>query len=506
METKLNHSNLSALLAKEANISHAKAELLTKNFFDLIIEGLEHDGSVKINNLGTFKITDVASRSSVNVNTGEKFEIKGHGKISFVPADALKEAVNQPFAMFEPVEVDETYTDEPLSEKDSEEVETEAVESDTVVTPAAEHICDNESVTIETEAVEEVKISEVAEIVESIPEEIVEETPCEVVDTAGIEEEIPCEEPQDTAPIYINNEIEEEQPVVEEEVTVKTEAKPKVETLSAVVEEEIVQEAATEQENEVETQESVAQAVAENNEAVEHAEKNTESVPVIEQEQQKPVAAVVEERRTPVMVTVPKKTHPNRLPKNNAATKKHKSYKGLFATLFIIAICGIAYVLCDRTDTTVSVAVEEPAAIPVQQTVNETVTEQRYETDATSEATIATSTPDVELVGEVESNITSLVETQAAVESEEEYMFVKTSGLETLQLSGLSVADTIHYVSVGELARHKVAADETLTRISLKYYGDKRLWPYIVKYNNLAKPNDLCKGMEVLIPKLLPAN
>ena len=56
----------------------------------------------------------------------------------------------------------------------------------------------------------------------------------------------------------------------------------------------------------------------------------------------------------------------------------------------------------------------------------------------------------------------------------------------------------------GELATHIVAADETLTKIALNYFGDKKLWPYIVKYNNLARPDDLCKGMEIVIPKLKP--
>ena len=72
MDAKLNQSDLISLLAKESNISVAKAELFTKSFFDLVIEGLEQDGIVKINGLGTFRITDVASRGSVNVNTGDR--------------------------------------------------------------------------------------------------------------------------------------------------------------------------------------------------------------------------------------------------------------------------------------------------------------------------------------------------------------------------------------------------------------------------------------------------
>ena len=99
MDMKLNHSDFSALFAKSLGISQADAEAFTKTFFDTIVEGLENEGSVKINGLGTFKIVEVESRSSVNVNTGERFEIKGHKKMTFLPADSLKDTINAPFAM-----------------------------------------------------------------------------------------------------------------------------------------------------------------------------------------------------------------------------------------------------------------------------------------------------------------------------------------------------------------------------------------------------------------------
>lgn len=112
MDAKLNIPDISLLLAKQCNISAAKAEAFSKLFFDIIIEGLDKDGLVKINGLGTFKIIDVASRGSVNINTGEKIEIKGHRKITFIPAETLKDKVNEAFAMFEPVEVTDDYTDD----------------------------------------------------------------------------------------------------------------------------------------------------------------------------------------------------------------------------------------------------------------------------------------------------------------------------------------------------------------------------------------------------------
>ena len=163
MDAKLNHSDLSSLLAKEAGISIAKAESFTKAMFDLVIEGLEQDGVVKINGLGTFKLTDVASRSSVNVNTGEKFEIKGHRKLTFTPADALKDNVNQPFAMFEPVEVDETYNDDEAT-PENDEPAVEEIETVEDVQPEVEE-------TVMPEPAQE----EMAEPVEETKEETKEE-------------------------------------------------------------------------------------------------------------------------------------------------------------------------------------------------------------------------------------------------------------------------------------------------------------------------------------------
>ena len=78
--------------------------------------------------------------------------------------------------------------------------------------------------------------------------------------------------------------------------------------------------------------------------------------------------------------------------------------------------------------------------------------------------------------------------------------------LAAINLKNITVADTTCYVADGNLAEHTVTSDETLTRIARQYYGDKRLWPYIVKYNNMDRPNDLCRGMKLVIPRLLPRN
>ena len=99
---------------------------------------------------------------------------------------------------------------------------------------------------------------------------------------------------------------------------------------------------------------------------------------------------------------------------------------------------------------------------------------------------------------------TVIVEETAPQPAAEVYEFVLVDELAAKNLKYITVADTSLYVADGELAVHKVAADETLTRIAREYYGDKRLWPYIVKYNNMGDPNGLCRGMEIAIPRLYP--
>ena len=85
MNEKLNIQNLIELLAEKHGMDKADAESFVKEFFQLIEESLENDKYVKIRGLGTFKLIDVESRESVNINTGERFEIQGHTKVSFAP-------------------------------------------------------------------------------------------------------------------------------------------------------------------------------------------------------------------------------------------------------------------------------------------------------------------------------------------------------------------------------------------------------------------------------------
>lgn len=105
MDNKINLSQLADLLAQAGGMSKAASEQFVKNFFDIISQSVLADGIVKVKGLGTFKLIQMEDRESVNVNSGERFTIEGHQKISFIPDADLKERINKPFGAFETVEI-----------------------------------------------------------------------------------------------------------------------------------------------------------------------------------------------------------------------------------------------------------------------------------------------------------------------------------------------------------------------------------------------------------------
>jgi Bacterial nucleoid DNA-binding protein len=118
MGERINIQNLIDLFAEKKGLSKKDAENFLKEFFALIEKALETDKYVKIKGFGTFKLIDVDSRESVNVNTGERFQIQGHTKISFTPEASLRDQINKPFSHFETVILNEGVDFEGMSVTD----------------------------------------------------------------------------------------------------------------------------------------------------------------------------------------------------------------------------------------------------------------------------------------------------------------------------------------------------------------------------------------------------
>jgi len=103
MNDRLTYLQLIDAVAHRQGMSKKRTEQFIREFFALIQESLIKDSYVRIKGLGTFKLIEVQHRDSVDVHTGNKINIQGHTKIAFTPEGPLKEKINQPFANFETV-------------------------------------------------------------------------------------------------------------------------------------------------------------------------------------------------------------------------------------------------------------------------------------------------------------------------------------------------------------------------------------------------------------------
>ncbi len=199
MNEKITMQDIIEQIAKKHGMTRKDSEAFVRGMFELIAEALATESYVRIKGLGTFKLTEVDSRESVNVNTGERIEIQGHTKISFTPDTTMKDQINKPFAHFETVMLnDGTRT---------EDMEAEVLNVETTVEEAiAEQLPAEESVVLQP--VEEEVLPAIEEPV-SMPEPAAEE---ETVLPA--EEEVQAEEP---TPVPEEVAVAEEKPSESEE-------------------------------------------------------------------------------------------------------------------------------------------------------------------------------------------------------------------------------------------------------------------------------------------------
>lgn len=232
MNEKITLQDLVELLSEKNDMTKKNADAFLRCMFDLIEEALTNEKYVKIKGLGTFKLTEVDSRESMNVNTGERIEIQGHTKISFTPDTTMKELINKPFSHFETVilndgvELEDTPFDiEPKVEEMADEMVEKIIEEPQVeVEPVVE---------VKVEVAEEPVVSPVVD--EPIPveevSESVEEEPKEVEAAVVEEPEVPEPVVIEEKPVEVEEKVEPIEEEISEEVSIpeeKVEEKPEI--------------------------------------------------------------------------------------------------------------------------------------------------------------------------------------------------------------------------------------------------------------------------------------
>ena len=258
---KINILDLKNHLVDKHGVSESDAQSFINDMNELLRTTLLEEGMVKLRGLGTFKLIDVDSRESINVNTGERVLINSHSKLSFSPDTAMRELINRPFSQFQTVILNEgvsfgneeeeenaiqepttivaeeqpTVENAPVTEEEpsmAEEIpavkeEAPAVEEPTVTIDAEVSIVDNKPITEaeEPEMVEEPTVTINAEV------SIVDNEPItEAEEPEMVEEEPTAEEKTNTDDNLMKEDAsgeEEEQPEDEEQTTAIEEEAPK---------------------------------------------------------------------------------------------------------------------------------------------------------------------------------------------------------------------------------------------------------------------------------------
>lgn len=196
--------DIAKMLASKYGISVNEAKTFANTFIDLVNEGLQEDGLVKIKGFGTFKIVEVKDRESINVTTGERILIPGRSKVTFTPDSVMKELVNKPFSQFDTVVLNEGVDFSDIDQQTEEITDTENIE-ESVIEPVVEESG--------VEAIETIVPIDPIDPIETIdPIDSVEDPGADSFDTQDTPDEVPA--------MFIPQQQEEED-VVQEDIPVE---------------------------------------------------------------------------------------------------------------------------------------------------------------------------------------------------------------------------------------------------------------------------------------------
>lgn len=416
MNERLTIQDLTDLLAAKHSMTKKDAEAFVKEFFLLIEQALESENTVKIKGLGTFKLIDVDSRESVNVNTGERFQIKGHTKVSFSPDANLRDTINKPFAHFETVVLNENTVleDTPIEETEEEESGEEVIP--TVIPESIEPQSQPKE-----EEKEEMSLTEIQPIVE--PRSI------------------------------------EPQSVVVEPKTVPVEKKEII-TAEEIIEQELLR-----------------------------ANLKPESTIVRSQEGKSEMAKGAEVAQTAIQPT-PQKNIPD-------SSVKEKSPVPYLITIIILVLllCGGVVLFIYYPDLFSSSS--DKNALDMPPVTTQPVKPEVQLSDTIEQDSVKDIKP--------ETPKTSITPTPVVPQKKEAVTPAKTENKVIRQQPSTSVyLDSASYKITGTKTKYTVKEGETLTRVSLRFYGTKAMWPYIVKHNPdvIKNPNNVPYGTTIKIPEL----
>lgn len=481
MNDKITIQELVEFISGNQSTSKKEIEAFAKEFFKLIEDALQTERYVKIKGFGTFKLIEVDSRESINVNTGERFEIQGHNKITFTPDATLKEVVNKPFAHFESVVLNDGvfFEEEPIVDE-----ETPVTEEEPIIEEEPSPIPLIQEGGMPSGGVEGSDTEETAPI---IKEPIIEEesSPIPLIQEGGVPSGgVVGSDTEEETPI-----IEEEEPIIEEEVP--------------VTEEPIVEEEPLGRDVACSVREEETPIIEEEEPIIEEENPNTEEeTPITEEETPKPTGFIAESitniesdletnKRPESMIGNIKNTIVNDFKQD---TQGMKYFFGIVIFIILLCIAAIVFLYHPTLLTDMMPKPQEQEATTEEATPEEVIP---ADTIAIQADTLAVQTDTI--VAQPDTVVAPVVELPQPTPPP----VVEEKPQPAPQPATTYKASDV-YTITGTQAEHVIKRGETLRIISEKYFGTRELSTYIIEYNKdiISNPNNVSVGTKIKIPKL----
>ena len=455
MNNKVTLQDLIDILAEKHSMEKKDAELFVKSMFDLIENALATEKFIKIKGLGTFKLIEVDSRESINVNTGERIEIQGHSKVSFIPDTSLKDIINKPFSHFETVVLNENTTLEDT------EIVTENPDS-TFNEEASEDIIDNSDesdiLKKETEDTEQNQENGLngSMVINSL-DKSEEKDSIKPVETEKVKSKS-----QEELTDSVNNNIDDSNIEFKENSSDFT----------------LIQDVSDENSASNENKDlSEISALC-----PESKEDKNEAKPINLQDHE---TVTINDSVSPEQIKIDKEE--TTLYKENTKASKKNRITLIICFIFIgiiIISLGVflVYMMNQNKSDNKSYPIVTPS-LPKEVVVD----------------SIKSNSASNELVNTSENMDSTAINNKNEIK--ETVIEQKTSNNNN---ATVKYDENLKYTIVGIKTTHTLKSSETLIKLSLKYYGNKKLWPYIVDYNkeNIPNADNIKIGTSLKIPEL----
>lgn len=538
-EKKFQLHDLAEQLAREQGISSQEALEFVRTFFELTEEGILKDSLVKVSGFGTTKLVIVNERESVNIHTGERFQIGKHSKITFTPDNTLRDLVNGPFALLSTTTL---FDDTPEEELDSVPVIEDYFSDD------SEYALTPEEVTYDSEQVHVTEASscevhngslhtdDSTEVAEGLQSE--ETSTADVVAQENLSRELSNKENDNVS-------VEEEVSITEFSTTTATDT--------------ILEDSSTQVDaNSIELTSSttadgyLSSLTSSENSLLQSSTESTESRQ--DEEEEILITATAQDEElgqettsdftvNPASVDVTLTTIPAETEKNpshitniqgeihvttdnlNHKEQHHRTRFNVLLVAFVLLLVVLSYFagyyhwLCPNCPQSHVVLPTQPANnVQHNLIVSDTVTTlpgknsdttaktppptdtSSSTSDAQTNDTTATSSPEKtkkeeKAASKVTTTQTIIVKSQHLSSQQKEQLLAKSRQWQQLP-HGKSII-------VGAYASHVVQTGESIPRLAKRYYGSSNYANYIVLFNHIKDPDVIKVGQQIKMPQLL---